>query len=89
MAPLLPHNNTSAARIGVGEAVRITGWHADTIRRAADAGKIDEIRTPGGHRRLLLTDVQALAGTHTSPEDAAGESGARLLDTTGASGAGE
>ena len=27
--------------------------------------------------------------THTSPEDAADESGARLLDTTGASGAGE
>lgn len=90
MASHLPHNNTPVVRIGVGEAVRITGYHADTIRRAADAGKIDEIRTPGGHRRLALADVVALAnGSHTSPEDAASEPGAHSLETSGAPGDGE
>lgn len=60
MAPELPHNNTPVDRIGVGEAARLTGLHADTIRRAADAGKIGGIRTPGGQRRLNRADVLAL-----------------------------
>lgn len=90
MASRVPHITTPSARIGVGEAARITGLHADTIRRAADAGKINEIRTPGGHRRLALADVLAFAeGSHTSPEDAATEPGAPSLDTTGALGDGE
>lgn len=61
MASKLPHITTPVERIGVGEAARITGLHPDTIRRAADAGKIRSIRTPGGQRRLAYTDVIALA----------------------------
>lgn len=37
-------------------AAKHYGVHGDTIRDWANAGKIKYIRTPGGHRRYLLTD---------------------------------
>ena len=49
-------------RVGIGEAARIEQLSTDTIRRAADAGKIPFSRTPGGQRRFRVADVQALAG---------------------------
>jgi putative resolvase len=33
------------------QASEILGYHMDTLRRMADAGKIEVIRTKGGHRR--------------------------------------
>ncbi|QTV79445.1 helix-turn-helix domain-containing protein [Microbacterium sp. NIBRBAC000506063] len=48
-------------RIGVTEAARISGFSIDTIRRAADSGKLNHTRTPGGQRRFLVDDVLALA----------------------------
>jgi excisionase family DNA binding protein len=42
-----------AARFGVG---------LTTVARWADSGKIAAVRTPGGHRRFRLADVEALEG---------------------------
>lgn len=33
---------------------------AKTVARWANAGKLPSIRTPGGHRRFLSTDIAAL-----------------------------
>lgn len=47
-------------RVGIGEAAEIAGLSRDTIRRAADAGKLPHSRTPGGQRRFRVSDVEAL-----------------------------
>ena len=51
-----------------------------TVTRWARAGKLDAIRTPGGHRRYLRSDVMAImTGHHTSqrpePSTSPGQSG--------------
>lgn len=33
-----------------------------TVSRWADAGRIDSIRTPGGHRRYRQSEIDALLG---------------------------
>ena len=88
MATEVPHIKTPAKRIGTARAAQMTGLSADTLRRAADSGKIPHIRTPGGQRRFLIADIEALnpdaladpagspvGGSSSVPpaEDAAGE----------------
>lgn len=49
--------------ITVSEAARAAGVSPDSVRRWADSGRVEAVRTPGGHRRVnadSLTD--ALAG---------------------------
>ncbi len=41
------------------EAADLLGIHPATLRSWADAGVIPSFRTPGGHRRFALEDVQA------------------------------
>ena len=36
----------------LGEASRMLGVDPDTLRRWSDGGKVDLLRTPGGHRRF-------------------------------------
>jgi len=44
----------------LGEASRTLGVTPNTLRRWADLGQIASFTTPGGHRRFLVTAVQAL-----------------------------
>jgi excisionase family DNA binding protein len=44
----------------LGEASRLLGVNASTLRVWADAGRVKTFRTPGGHRRFVRTDLQAL-----------------------------
>jgi excisionase family DNA binding protein len=43
-----------------GEVAKLFSVDAKTVTRWAAAGKIGSIRTPGGHRRLWESEVQAL-----------------------------
>ena len=44
----------------LGQASRTLGVTPNTLRRWADRGDISSFTTPGGHRRFLVTAVQAL-----------------------------
>lgn len=44
----------------LGEASEMLGVDPDTLRRWADAGKVEVLRTPGGHRRFLRTSIEAM-----------------------------
>jgi len=41
----------------IGEVAKLMGVHITTVRRIADQGDLPHTRTPGGHRRFLLSDV--------------------------------
>jgi excisionase family DNA binding protein len=43
------------------EAAQIIGMSAESIRRYSDQGLLRSHRTPGGQRRFVRTDVEALA----------------------------
>jgi excisionase family DNA binding protein len=44
----------------LGAASKLLGVDPDTLRRWADAGKIDVFTTPGGHRRFPRSAVEAM-----------------------------
>lgn len=44
--------------IGLSEAARLLGVHPSTVRAWADGGKLQVHRTPGGHRRFLLPEIE-------------------------------
>lgn len=48
----------------LGRAAKRLGVHPTTLRRWADKGDIPCLLTPGGHRRFLLTDLDAFADGH-------------------------
>jgi excisionase family DNA binding protein len=45
-----------------GEAAERLGVHVSTLNRWADAGHLETYRTPGGHRRFRVSDVNRMAG---------------------------
>src|SRR5689334_8668485 len=55
----------------IQEACAVLGVDQSTLRRWSDSGKVPVFRTPGGHRRYAIADVDALVG-----------SGARLQERT-------
>lgn len=46
--------------LALGEASRLLGVDPDTLRRWADAGKVDVFTTPGGHRRFTRAAIEAM-----------------------------
>ncbi len=46
------------------EAAEILGVHPATLRAWADEGAIPSFRTPGGHRRFAVEDVEAFLESH-------------------------
>jgi excisionase family DNA binding protein len=48
----------SRATVGLGEAAVIAGVSLSTLRRWADGGHVPSYRTPGGHRRFRVADIE-------------------------------
>lgn len=46
--------------LSIGETERLLGVARTTLYRMIDAGHLEAIRTPGGHRRILRSSVQGL-----------------------------
>jgi excisionase family DNA binding protein len=57
--------------ISLPEAARRLGVHSSTLRRWADNGDIPFMRTPGGHRRFVLGDVERFANENRQSEPTA------------------
>lgn len=61
--------------MSLGEVCRALEINEATLRQWADRGRLPVYRTPGGHRRFLREDVDALISrnqaTETDPEDLA------------------
>ncbi|HEV8338726.1 MAG TPA: helix-turn-helix domain-containing protein [bacterium] len=53
--------------IALGEASRLLGVNASTLRLWADAGRVKTFRTPGGHRRFVRTDLEGLLQRGRAP----------------------
>ena len=52
------------------DAAVYAGYSSATVVRACDAGKIKHFRTPGGHRRIYLSDlVDFMAAKKGDPDD--------------------
>lgn len=47
--------------LSLPEAAEHLGVHSATLRRWTDRGEIPHMRTPGGHRRLALSDLERFA----------------------------
>ncbi len=44
--------------LSIGETAELLGVSVKTVRRWADSGQLKSTRTPTGHRRFNLLDVQ-------------------------------
>ena len=67
--------------LSLGPAARLVGVDPDTLRRWADAGRIDVFTTPGGHRRFERRSLERVRGTrrtHTVPLASLGATPERL-----------
>ena len=61
----------SDSLLSVRAAADLLGVHVDTVRRWTSDGRLPETRTPGGHRRIARSDVEALlTGTGGAPTTA-------------------
>ncbi len=63
----------------IGAASRLVGVGPDTLRRWADAGKVQSYQTAGGHRRFLRSSLEAITA---SPRRNRYETG-QLTDSAG------
>ncbi|MCC7205826.1 MAG: helix-turn-helix domain-containing protein [Anaerolineae bacterium] len=52
------------AWVGLSEAAKILGVHPATVRNWADRGHVPSQRTPGGHRRFRVADLQQWIDSH-------------------------
>ena len=62
--------------LSVSAVADLLGVHVDTVRRWTGEGKLPEVRTPGGHRRIPRAAVDRLLGG----AETAGAGGAALPD---------
>ena len=68
----LPSSNLNAAVwMDLSAAANLLGVHFTTLRRWADAGKVPCMRTPGGRRRFLRTELENFAAGLRSPSASA------------------
>jgi excisionase family DNA binding protein len=51
---------TGTLWLTLGEASRMLGVDPDTLRRWADNGKVEVLKTPGGHRRFLRESIEEM-----------------------------
>jgi excisionase family DNA binding protein len=57
--------------VSLPEAARQLGVHSSTLRRWANNGDIPFMRTPGGHRRFVLSDIERFANENRRMESTA------------------
>lgn len=63
-SPASPPSSTSRSGwLSLGPAARLIGVDPDTLRRWADAGRVDVFITPGGHRRFERRALERLRDT--------------------------
>ena len=48
--------------VSIGEASQILGVNIDTLRQWDKSGTLVPMKTPGGHRRYKISDIQAFIG---------------------------
>jgi MerR family transcriptional regulator, light-induced transcriptional regulator len=63
-------------------AARMAGVGVSSIKRWADDGKLRTVRTPGGHRRLIRSDLVAFL-TNPESRNTEGHAAAPLIDKVG------
>ena len=66
-----PEPAAGGATVTLGEAAEALGVSTSTVRRWADTGRIQVVRTSGGHRRFPASELRRLAAeaaTTTKPE---------------------
>jgi len=66
-------------------AARLLGVGTTSIKRWADAGVLECVKTPGGHRRFRRTAVEAMRGLEPAEVDRSDVLVAALLDDAGSS----
>lgn len=54
------------ALLSPGEVARLFAVNPKTVSRWARDGKLSSVRTPGGHRRYLASEIEALLRSGTS-----------------------
>lgn len=57
----MTNRDTQTELVSIGEAGRLLGVSADTLRRWDAAGKLTAVRTIGGQRRFRRDEIEALA----------------------------
>ena len=66
----MPDEAAEGPTVGLSGAAAIAGVSVSTLRRWADEGRLPSFRTPGGHRRFRVADVQrALAPVPAATTD--------------------
>ena len=65
MKPGSPPSSPSTRWLTLSQAAQALGVHPSTLRRWADEGEIRCMRTPGGHRRFLESNLQAFLRSQT------------------------
>lgn len=58
--PAAPEGAADSRWVTLGRACAILGVDESTLRRWADAGRLRTYRTPGGHRRFSLANLQEI-----------------------------
>lgn len=59
-------SDESAGWVSLSEAAKVLGVHPATVRNWADQGHVPSQRTPGGHRRFRLADLEAWVQSQNS-----------------------
>lgn len=68
--------NYDHATLTIGEAAELLGVHIDTVRNWEKRGYLIAIKTPGGHRRFLASDIESLSRRSFMPAKHGEESAA-------------
>jgi diguanylate cyclase (GGDEF)-like protein/excisionase family DNA binding protein len=64
--PTAAAESSPGETVTLGEAAQALNVSASTLRRWAESGRIEAIRTPGGHRRFSVSEVSCLNAARRS-----------------------